>query len=105
MSAIWGSDPDMPNRIQGYRAVKERDRAIQVKILKSLSPETGPSIPAHVLSKLVLVTFHPLTKAKETFYNSNLKYLQFSMALLRNVNGVNSKFYTFALLIAQCVEL
>jgi hypothetical protein len=26
-----------------------------------------PSIPAHALSKLVLVTFHPLSKAKETF--------------------------------------
>jgi hypothetical protein len=47
-----------------------------VGYLCSLSPRHDPSIPAHVWSKPVLVTYNLLSKAK---------FLQFSMVLLRNV--------------------
>jgi hypothetical protein len=48
---------------------------IQVKaIVLARALRQDSSNPAHAWSKLVLITSHPLSKAKETFYNSNLKY-------------------------------
>jgi hypothetical protein len=42
----------------------------------SQSLRQDSSNPAHVWSKLVLIISHPLSKAKETFYNSNFKYFE-----------------------------
>jgi hypothetical protein len=56
--------------------------------------EPRDRIPPFLLMRVVktsLDTFHPLCKAKETFYNSNLT-LQFSMVLLRNF-----KFFTVSI--------
>ncbi len=55
-------------------AVLVRDIAILSPRVHFLSSQ-DLSILAHAWSKLVFVTFHPLSKAKETFYNSNLKVL------------------------------